>query len=586
MTTNTRHRIFIVIAISWLMLTPFFSGTSPATTEMAPVSSIVPAAPTITGPAYYEFENGSRGHTLVYDTSDPSPDRYIVERDGEEYDSGVWSGGTLTVFLVYLYTDQLIDTLPKDFVFNVTVINDDDEATSFLTDVHVYADVRAPIVEQPLNITYESGSFGNQILWNITESNPDFYNVSRVSNDPTANFTNIVNGDWDGSNITVDVDGLNETRWYIYTLFVNDTLGHNTTSHVNVTVVPDLSFPTVTNPEDIAYEFGAQGNSITWHAYDSNPKNYTITALITYNDTSYGPEGFHTWIDIIEADWSFTNPNGQDIVASIDGLYLGNYTITISVYDIFERLTTDTVNVTIYEDVRAPVIDSSGDIIYEEGYTGFSIEWGADESNPVLFNLTRGSEILANGTWNGENYTISVDRLAVGVYFYNMTYTDYFNQSASDVVRIEVTPDAHLPIVTQVKVIQTMTGANKNNLTVQAYVWDLNNISSLEIQWGVGDPEGATFEPETANMEMSTLADFYSKHIGEYIRGAVVWYRVIAEDNSSVANVYDSGWLNVTVTTQGYTGTPGLVYAAVGVLGGLSFIVILILYFRTKTKAR
>ena len=552
MNSKNRQRILIVLALSWLMLTPFISSVHQSNTHMTPVSTIVLAAPTITGPTYYEFENGSVGHTLKYETSDPNPDRYLVERDGVEYDSGIWSGGQLTVFLVYLYTEQLIDTLPKDFVFNVTVINDSDEATSILTDVHVYADVRAPIVAQPLNITYEEGSFGNEILWNITESNPDFYNVSRISSDPTANFTNIISGNWDGSNISMNVDNLNVSRWYLYTLFVNDTLGFNTTSHVNVTVVPDLSFPALTSPDDIAYEFGAQGFAIEWHAYDSNPKNYTITALITYNDTSYGPSGFHTWIEIIEADWTFTNPDGQDIIASLDQLYLGNYSITLSVYDDYDRLSMDTVNVTVYEDVRAPIIASTGDIIYEEGYSGYSIEWGAEESNPVLFNLTRGNEILANGTWNGENYTISVDNLDVGVYFYNMTYTDYFNQSASEVVRIEVSPDAHLPIVSELKIIQAMTSPSKSNLTVQAYVWDLNNISSIEVQWGVGNPDSPDFEPEVADMVNTEPDDFYQKELGEFTRGTVVWYRVLATDNSSVSNVFERSPYNPSFSACQY----------------------------------
>ncbi|MGQ4911727.1 MAG: hypothetical protein ACP6KW_06100 [Candidatus Thorarchaeota archaeon] len=585
---STKHRrILITLALTLLMLTPMVSNNVHLDAPVTPVSSVNLAAPTISGPSTYEFENGSVGHVLTYTASDPEPDRYIVERDGEHYDSGLWEGGEVKVYLVWLYTQHLIDTLPKDFEFNVTVTNKDGEASSAFTTVHVIADVRAPIIAQPENITYEQGSFGNNIRWNITESNPDFYNVSRTSNDPTANFTVVESGDWDGSNLTINVDGLNESRWYFYTLFVNDTLGHNSTSSVNVTVVPDLTFPVVTSPDDVSFEFGDEGFEVVWHAYDSNPKNYTVTGLILFNDTSYGPPGgSHPWVNITVADWTFTDPKGQDIVVTLDGLHLGNYTLTLSVYDDYDRLTTDSVNVTVYPDVRAPIIVSTGDVTYEEGYTGYSIEWGAEESNPVTFNLTRGSEILANGTWSGENYTISVDRLPVGVYFYNMTYVDYFNQSASEVIRVEVTPDAHLPVISQVTVVQAMTALGMNNLTVQAYVWDLNNVTRIQVQWGVGDPEESGFQFDTKDMVPNVIDDFFTADLGQYVSGTVVWYRIVAEDNSSVANVHVTAWQNVTVAVQAYVGTPGALYAIVGVLGGLSLLVVLVMYFKTQRRGR
>ncbi len=583
-----RRRSILVLAISWLILLPVLGAPNQSALDIAPVSISEPAAPTITGPSYYEFENGSRGHTLVYNATDSDPKNYTVTRDGSRYDSGLWGGGDITVYLVYLYTRNLIDVLPKTFNFTITVFNDDDESASINTTVYVYEDIRPPQIVQPANMTYEEGSFGHEIFWQIDESNPAFYNISRVSNEPSGNATTLVSGTWDGNNITYGVDGLNASRWYLYTLFVNDTLGRNATSTVNVTVFPDLSFPNVTSPDDISFEFGAEGYSIVWHAYDSNPKNYSVTAVILYNDTSYGNvSALRPWVDVIESDWTFTDPAGQDIEIILDGLFLGNYSVTLSVFDIYDRETNDTVEVNIYKDLRAPVITTSGDLVYEEGYTGNVIEWSADESNPVFLNLTLNDvEILANGTWRGENYSLDVDGLDVGVYLYNMTFRDYFNQTSWAVIQVEVTPDAHLPTIAQVVIIQSFNKITTNNLTLQAYVWDINNISSIEVQWGVGNPESEDFEYSTMNMTSASIQDFFTAELGEYRLNQVVWFRLNATDNSSVMNQNLTNWTSVVVVRQSYVGIPAALYGFVALMGGLSFLVILVLYFRTRTRGK
>jgi len=585
MVTLGRRNIAIVFMLAWLVLSPYALTTSNIGQSYNPIVKMELAAPTISGPSTYQFENGTVGHTIVYHASSPNPKNYTVTVDGEELDSGIWTGGEITVYLVWFYRDNLIDTLPQVFTMICTVYNQEGESASATTTITIILDETAPIILQPANITYEVGSFGHEIRWNITESNPDFYNITRTSNEPQNNATVLVAGPWDGSNITINVDGLNVSRWYLYSLFLNDTFGRNATNYVNVTVVPDVSNPTITAPEDIIFEFGAEGNEILWHAYDSNPKNYTITAVILYNDTTYGNVSeLHTFIDIEEIDWTFTDPAGSDIVTVVDGLFLGNYTITLTLFDDFDRKTNDSVNVTIYRDVRAPIITPSGDLSYEEGYTGYSINWTIEENNPKTYNLTLNGEVFANGTWHGAPYVLGVDRFQVGVYLYNMTYTDFFNQSAFSLIQVEVTPDAHVPIIAQVRAFQTFSTVSTNNLTVQAYSWDLNNISSIEVQWGVGNTEDVDFEFETKDMDQSEIESIFTAALGEYQFGIVVWFKVISHDNAAVPLEYDTGWIAVEITSQGIERVPALLYAGVVILGTLSLLVIFVLYFRTKTR--
>lgn len=587
MITPCRRNIAITFILAWLVFSPFALTIGNITQSYAPIVGFELAAPTISGPSTFQFENGTTGLTITYHASDPNPKNYTVMVGDDQLEFGIWEGGDIIVYLVWLYRDNLIETLPQVLTMVCTVFNEAGESASATTTITVIRDEFAPIISQPDNITYESGSFGHEIRWNITEANPEFYNISRISNEPTSNSTVLESGDWNGNNITINVDGLNVSRWYLYTLFVNDTFGYNATSYVNVTVVPDTTFPTVTSPDDVAYEFGATGFEILWHIYDSNPKNYSITDVILYNDTTYGNVvEFHSFLEVFETSWSFTDPHGEDISVSLDGLFLGNYTITITLFDAYNRMTTDSVNVTVYKDLRAPIITPSGDITYEEGYTGYSINWTAEESNPWTFNLTLDGAIEDNGTWTGAEYVIDVDRFPVGTYIYNMTFTDYFNQSAFSIIQVQVTPDAHIPIVTDVTAIQTFSTINKNNLTIHAYVWDLNNISSIEVCWGVGNPEDTDFEFETVEMVPSEIDNMFTAFLGEFSHGTVVWYKVVAQDNAETPLTHDTGWIAEEITGMGINRVSAILYAVVVLFGSLSLLVIFVLYFRTRTKVR
>ncbi|MFW9885358.1 MAG: hypothetical protein ACFFEX_13315, partial [Candidatus Thorarchaeota archaeon] len=333
MVSKRKQGIIVALVLTWLVLQPAIGGT--LVSEFASRSQTYSVASiSIDSPPDLTFENGSLNELIVWLPEAPNPKNYSVTRDGDVYREGIWTGGDITVFLNHLYVEDLLDEpseVPSDFVFNCTVFNEDDESVWDIVIVHVIPDEAAPIIAQPENITYEEGSFGHEIRWNITEANPDFFNITRKSNEPTSNDTVLLSDKWDGDNITINVDGLNASRWYIYTLFVNDTLGYNSTSSVNVTVVMDLTAPTVTDPGEIEFEFGSVDQEIRWEAYDSNPKNYSISVWIRYNNTFYGnlTEPLHAPTNVSASNWTFTEPEGGPIIYNLDYLYLGNYTFQI-----------------------------------------------------------------------------------------------------------------------------------------------------------------------------------------------------------------------------------------------------------------
>ncbi|MHA2310474.1 MAG: hypothetical protein ACXADF_03205 [Candidatus Thorarchaeota archaeon] len=583
MVSKRKHKVIVALILAWLVLQPAISGNLTNET-ISQSKSFVIASISIDSPPDLTFENGSLNEVIRWFPDATNPKNFSVTRDGTVHREGPWTGNEITVFLNHLYVDDLLDEpseVPSDFEFNCTVFNDDEESAWDVVIVHVIADVAAPIIAQPGNITYEEGSFGHEIRWNITETNPDFYNLTRVSNEPTSNNTIMISGDWNGDNITINVDGLNASRWYVYTLFVNDTIGFNSTSSVNVTVVLDLTAPTVSDPGAIEFEFGSIDQEIRWDAYDSNPKNYSITVLIQFNNTQYGnlTKPLHSPMNVSTSNWNFTDPEGGPIVYDLDYLFLGNYTFLIVLFDINDRMVNNTINVTIYEDIRAPIIDSISTFEYEEGFTGYSLNWTAEETNPRSLNLTRDSEVLLNGTWRGENITISIDGLDVGTYVFNLTLRDFFNQTSFAIVTLIVTPDAHLPLVNEVQALQAYATPEANNLTIQAYVWDINRIQSITVEWHTGNDT----DIKVADMILET-DDLYSAHLGQFRHGVVVYYKVIAVDNSSVGNVFDTGWLEYEVTPMTQPGLPLAITVVVVILGGLSTLILLSIYFRTRTR--
>jgi hypothetical protein len=573
-----------VAVLGWLVLLPVLGGTIVAE---APLQSkgYLPAAPTINSPPDIIFENGTIGKHLVWHPSDPNPKNYTITRNGTIHTEQLWYGFAIIVSLNHLYDEGLLDEpgeIPSVHEYTCTVFNDNNESVSDTVLVNVIWDVSAPVIEQPEDIEYEEGSFGHGILWNITESNPDFYNITRTSSDPASNNSLIESGEWTFSNISISIDGLNATHWYLYHLFVSDIFGHNSTSSVNVTVLPDLTEPVVTGHGNLSFEFGEDDREISWYVYDSNPKNYTINVTIVDDDVSYGNSSdplMHSPQDVVETAWTLADPEGENVTYSLDHVFLGNYTFKITLFDKFGRNSTHSLNVSIYEDIRVPAIASPDSFSYEEGHTGYSLEWSAEDNNPLSYNLTRNGELILEGTWKGENVSIGVDGLSVGAHDYQITFTDFFNQSSSVIVTVTVLADAVAPIVDHVQIIQAYSTPTQNNISIQAYVWDLNGVDNIKVEWYTTD--------EAAIDEMDLTAfgnDLYAAGLGRFQHADVIHYRVTARDNSSVHNEFVTEWREFEVTSLIQEGLPLPLTIIIAVLGGLSTLVVVVLYFRTRTR--
>jgi hypothetical protein len=94
----------------------------------------------------------------------------------------------------------------------------------------LFVDLTPPIILSHADVTYYYGDVGNTIIWNCTDSRPDFY---RILN----NGTEIESGAWNVNRFTVNIDGL-AIGLYNYTLIVTDVAGNIAIDSVFVDVQP------------------------------------------------------------------------------------------------------------------------------------------------------------------------------------------------------------------------------------------------------------------------------------------------------------------------------------------------------------
>ncbi|MHA1908565.1 MAG: right-handed parallel beta-helix repeat-containing protein [Candidatus Thorarchaeota archaeon] len=172
--------------------------------------------------------------TVEWEVSDLNPTDYVVTVDETEFDTGTWATGFLEIDF---------DGVAAGY-HNVTVTIydvDGNMASDFIIILVIDDDV-SPTIDSPEDIEYVEETTGNSIAWVPEDDHPDSYSVSY-------NSTVVESGDWGGSRITVDVDGLSVGS-HVFTITVYDRSGNSATDSVNVTVTPIIPIEPPVPPVD------------------------------------------------------------------------------------------------------------------------------------------------------------------------------------------------------------------------------------------------------------------------------------------------------------------------------------------------
>jgi plastocyanin len=355
--------------------------------------------PVMDHPDDITYEEDTIGHNITWSPIEENPLNYLITKDGIEIASGSWDGTEILVS---------IDGLGRETYTYICTAYDQYGNNGSDTVIVNVVDTAPPTIDHPDDITYEGGSTGHAISWNPNDNNPNSYII-------TKNGSLVESGTWSGGPITFSVDGLNRGSYaYVCTIFDLDAQSASDTVIVNVI---DTTPPSIDSPFDITYEEGTIDNFITWNPSDYNPDSYTIT-----KDGVLVEDG--TW-------------GGGSITFNVDGLDLGIYTYVCTVYDLDAQSAIDTVIVNVV-DTTPPIINHPDDIIYEQDSLGNNITWIPFDYNPNFYTITRNGVTVASGLWNGNQITLNVDGLNLGIYTCICTVYDINTYSVSDTVIVTV----------------------------------------------------------------------------------------------------------------------------------------------------
>ena len=176
--------------------------------------------PTMNHPPDRHIEAGTTGISVVWITFDLYPGSFQILNNGSTMRSGCWNMSVLEVPL-----DGLgIGT------HNITLMLLDMNGNLAEDTVMVFvSDVSPPIINHPSDIVYNYTDTGHSITWMPIDLYPSSFKV-------LCNGTVILDSGWNGSSITVSVDGLELGR-FNFTILVKDTSSNSVTDEVWVTVI-------------------------------------------------------------------------------------------------------------------------------------------------------------------------------------------------------------------------------------------------------------------------------------------------------------------------------------------------------------
>ncbi|MFW9810233.1 MAG: CARDB domain-containing protein [Candidatus Thorarchaeota archaeon] len=178
-------------------------------------------SPTINTPADIYYDEGDTGYSITWSPSDLLPSSYVVYMEGSVLKSGAWNSSAESILVS-------VDGLAYG-AYNYTIVVTDTIGHSAVDQVWVNVqDGTTPTIDHPADFDYDEGETGNAITWTPDDLHPKNFTIYK---DGTVEDS----GSWDGSGITIDVDGLSPGV-YNYTIMVFDLGENNVTDTVIVTV--------------------------------------------------------------------------------------------------------------------------------------------------------------------------------------------------------------------------------------------------------------------------------------------------------------------------------------------------------------
>ncbi|MFX1284643.1 MAG: Ig-like domain-containing protein [Promethearchaeota archaeon] len=410
--------------------------------------TILNVYPIITGPSDFPIFFGSTGRTILWTIVDDYPSNYTVYRNNSIYQQDIDYDDSIIVPLDGLQEGKHNFTCVVQNIFGRRT---SDEV--WVTVLPLTPDETPPWISSPDNISFEEGNIGYSIVWSGSDDRSPWWSTV------WENETKIYDQAWIGNDIEISLDNLTAGT-YKYNCTIYDEAGNYNSSIVFITVfhkVPDSTQPTIIPPNPIEYEEGSTGHNLTWYCSDDHP--YAFRTVINGTELLYSP-------------W-----RGENITTSVDGLDIGIWVVTLTLWDLelnnFSASTTVTV-FPLLPDITSPTISHPADLRIAENIYGIII-WEVYDENPQFFMIHRnGTLVLVQDYTKSGLVQYYFTSLPLGTWEFTLTVWDQAGNNASSKVLVRVVKgseiDIEAPLISQQPDVEFSHGTIGNSLIF--YIFD------------------------------------------------------------------------------------------------------------------
>lgn len=369
--------------------------------------------------------------------------------------NGVWCTATLNTAIV-LNASSWTRNLRLDYtlagrdvgVYNFTVIaNDTFGQVSRRSVIVTIMNIVPQFEQKAANFTFVAGLAPAAAIWWIpTDSNPGSF---IVWSDEFSGDTNVLNGTWtSGQNITYSVAHL-PAGSYMFSLWVNDTLGLMNQSIITVHVYANTApYVDDVSPSDVLAIDEGEAVVLEWTIADDEGNGIDIR--ITVSGDATWDSGHYTWPALDVVQLGINNATFHHNVS----LGVGTYTITLHLNDTLGVSSSHVVTVTVANVDPTFSATPQATVSLVEGATAsrtlsYTVQDpGLTGTYVILVNGTQ----VANGAWTSGtpfSYVYATGSLAVGDYNVTVVVTDAHGGTVSFTTIVRITaaevPDGGIP---------------------------------------------------------------------------------------------------------------------------------------------
>ena len=402
--------------------------------QVSVFDTIDPIFNTLPSDRIFEFSHNKE--FVSWNVSDLNPSLYTIVKDNVFFISGIWNSET-DIHSAPIFLNDRLGTA----VYTINVFDTSGNSAQDSISITIQDTIRPVIVSQSI---FQNGD--GTIIENPTQSNPtiEFGTEATVSwiifdNFGEGNYSITLNTTSSISNVTwISNEPFNFSLTnfsigsHILELTVLDGFSNEITTNFTLSV-HDTTNPSLTTLSVKTISSETSTENLTWRANDLNPDYYVIL-----RDNSF----------YSSQNWNST----QNITVNLSNLPAGVYVYEIIVFDSLGNSSLDRVVVNVFDTTPPKITHYLVNLqtslsSHQAGTKGSALKWVANDDSPGRFLILQNNYPLIEGTWrSGENITIPLDTLELGVHQFTIEFFDALNNFSNDTISITII-DTQKPII-------------------------------------------------------------------------------------------------------------------------------------------